>query len=45
MVDGVPVCITKGDKTKSKIISYLQGYNVDIADGKIKKMLVKFRER
>lgn len=36
-VDDKPVCIVSGiGKTLSNIIAYLNGYNVDIADGKIK---------
>ena len=45
MVDGEPVCICKREKTAADIISYLEGYNVEIKDGKIKKILDKIRER
>ena len=39
-VDGKPICIVAGvGKTASNIIAYLNGYDVDIADGKIKKAL------
>lgn len=39
-VDGKPVCIVAGvGKTLSNVIAYLNGYDVDIADGKIKKAL------
>lgn len=39
-VDGKPICIVAGvGKTLSNVIAYLNGYDVDIADGKIKKAL------
>ncbi len=39
-VDGKPICIVAGvGKTVSNIIAYLNGYDVVIADGKIKKIL------
>ena len=39
-VDGKPVCIVAGvGKTLSNVIAYLNGYDVNIADGKIKKAL------
>ncbi len=43
MVDGVPVCITESDKRASECIQYLNGYNADINDGKIRKILDKYR--
>lgn len=43
IVDGDPVCITEGDKRASECIQYLNGYNVDINDGKIRKILDKYR--
>lgn len=45
MVDGIPVCIVRGQNTLSKIISFLSGYNVKINDGKIEKILKKTIER
>ena len=40
MVDGKPICIVDGcGKTVSNIISYLNGYNVIIGDGRIKRIL------
>jgi len=39
MVDGKPICIVAGDKKTSECIQYLSGYNADINDGKIKKIL------
>lgn len=42
MVNGDPVCIVQGcGKTVSNIIAYLNGYDVPIADGAIKKALDK----
>lgn len=38
-VDGIPICMTKADKRASEIIAYLNGYDANIADGKIKKIL------
>lgn len=43
MVDDIPVCITEGGKRASECIQYLNGYNADINDGKIKKVLDKYR--
>ena len=44
-VDGVPACITRGNKRASDIVSYLSGYDVEINDGKLKKQLDKIRNR
>lgn len=41
-VNGLPVCITASDKRASDIVSYLNGYDIEIRDGKIKKQLDKF---
>lgn len=43
MVDGVPVCITESGKRASECIQYLNGYNADINDGKIRKILDKYQ--
>lgn len=43
MVDGVPICITNSGKRASECIQYLNGYNADISDGKIRKILDKYR--
>lgn len=41
-IDGKPICIVQGrGKTLSIIISYIQGYDVEIFDGKIKKIIDK----
>ena len=42
-IDGKPICLVQGRKTLSNIISYLQGYDVKIFDGRIKKILDKYR--
>lgn len=44
MVDGKPICIVAGDKKMSECIQYTSGYNADINDGKIKKILNKYRQ-
>jgi len=39
-VDDKPICIVAGvGKTVSNIIAYLNGYDVAVADGKVKKVL------
>ena len=44
-VDGVPVCIVSGKGiTASNIMAYLQGCDVDIKDGAVKKVLDKVKE-
>lgn len=43
MVDGEPVCIVSSGKRASECIQYLCGYNADINDGKIKKLLDRYR--
>lgn len=43
MIDDNPVCIVASDKRASECIQYLNGYNADINDGKIKKVLDKYR--
>lgn len=44
MVNKEPICIVDGvGKTVSNIIAYLNGYDVPIADGKIKKILDSVR--
>ena len=37
--NGEPVVIASSDKQESDIIAYLNGYKVDIPDGRIKKEL------
>lgn len=41
MIDDEPVCIVKGKKTLSNILAYIQGYEVEIKDGKVKKSIDK----
>lgn len=43
MVNDIPVCITEGSKRASECIQYLSGYNADINDGKVRKILDKYR--
>lgn len=43
MVDNIPVCVTQGSKRASECIQYLSGYNADINDGKVRKILDKYR--
>lgn len=43
--DGVPVCIVAGKGiTTSNVLAYLQGCDVDIKDGAVKKVLDKVKE-
>lgn len=42
MIDGVPVCITRSGKKANECIQYLNGCNVDINDGKIKRVLDEY---
>lgn len=37
IIDNEPICIVRGDKRASECIQYLNGYNADINDGKIKR--------
>ena len=43
MVSGKPICIVDSPKRASDIVSYLNGYDVVISDGRINKMLDKLR--
>lgn len=43
IVNGIPICVTESDKRASECIQYLNGYNADINDGKIRKILDKYR--
>jgi len=44
-VDDKPICIVAGvGKTVSNIIAYLNGYDVAISDGRIKKILDTCKE-
>lgn len=45
MVDKEPICLVDGcGKTVSNIVAYLNGYDVSISDGKIKRILDKVKE-
>ena len=45
-VDGVPVCIVAGKGiTASNVMAYLQGCDVEIKDGAVKKVLDKVKEK
>ena len=46
MVNGEPICIVQGcGKTVSNITAFLEGYDVEIKDGKIKKILERERKK
>lgn len=45
IIDGVPVCIVASDKRANECIQYINGYDADISDGKIKKILDKYRKK
>jgi len=38
-VDGIPVCTARGKKTTSDIVAKLSGYDVEINDGRISKII------
>lgn len=40
-VDGIPVCTARGKKTTSDIVAKLSGYDVEIGDGRINKLIEK----
>lgn len=44
MVDGEPICITDGSARINECIQYIYGSNADINDGKIRKILDKYRQ-
>jgi hypothetical protein len=39
MVDGKPLCTCRGNFTTQSIIARLQGYDVEIKDGRILKLI------
>lgn len=43
-VDKEPIAITRSSKRAGEIISYISGYDVKIADGKLKKKLDHVRK-
>jgi len=44
LVNNIPICTVRGNKSTSDIIAFLQGYETDIKDGKIKKILELLKE-
>ena len=38
-VDGVPVCTVRGNKITSDIVAKLSGYDIEIKDGKINRLV------
>ena len=44
LVNNIPICTVRGNKSTSDIIAFLQGYETDIKDGKIKKILELIKE-
>lgn len=38
-VNNIPICVVKGKKNLSKIISKLNGYDITISDGRINKII------
>lgn len=43
MVEGIPVCIVRGNKSLNDCISYLMNGEPSLKDGKIMKLLDKLR--
>ncbi len=41
MVDGNPLCTCRGNRTTQSIVAKLQGYDVEIKDGRILKLIEK----
>lgn len=39
MVDGKPLCTCRGNQITQNIIARLQGYDVEVIDGRIKKLI------
>ena len=44
VVDGKPLCTCRGDRTTQSIIARLQGYDVEIKDGRILKLIEEVEE-
>lgn len=38
-VDGVPICTVRGKKTTNDIVAGLSGYDVEVGDGRISKLI------
>lgn len=45
LINEEPVCIVAGNAQASKCLQYLNGYNVEIHDGKIKKILDEYMKK
>jgi len=45
MVDGKPLCTCRGNFTTQSIIARLQGYDVEIKDGRILKLIESENEQ
>jgi hypothetical protein len=45
MVDGKPLCTCRGNFTTQSIIARLQGYDVEIKDGRILKLIESEKEQ
>lgn len=43
-INGEPIAITESRERMSKLLSYVQGYDIVVNDFKIKKVLDKYRE-
>ena len=41
LINDIPVCSVRGRKSTSSIIAYIQGYDVELNDEKLKKQLEK----
>lgn len=44
MIDGEPACIADGSARINECMQYVYGCNADINDGKIRKILDKYRQ-
>jgi hypothetical protein len=45
MIDGKPILIAKSPNTISKCLAYLENKNIELSDGKVKRILDEFKER
>ena len=45
MVDGKPLCTCRGNFTTQSMIARLQGYDVEIKDGRILKLIESEKEQ
>lgn len=42
-VDGIPICTVRGKKNTSNIIAKLSGYDIEVNDGRIDKIITNLR--